>query len=81
MRGDNRDVSADRNRNGLRNLSEAELEAMLLRLSRSRQSGTAIQAKTAALRTLLKRRQHERRAAERAEAECRRREADAAEVE
>jgi len=55
-------------------LSEADLEAELLKLSRSNLSGTKVQARVAAIRTLLRRRQREREAAERAERESRRKE-------
>ncbi len=53
-------------------LSEANLEAELVKLVRSRQSGTKVQARVAAIRTLLRRRQQEREALERAERERRR---------
>jgi hypothetical protein len=52
--------------------SESELEDELLRLSRSRQSGTKMQARVAAIRTVLRRRQLERQAAERTEREPKR---------
>jgi hypothetical protein len=47
--------------------SEAELEAQLVRLTRSRQSGTALQARIAGTRMLLRRRQRERETLERGE--------------
>lgn len=45
--------------------SEQDLEAELLRLSRSRDSGTRLQARTAAIRTVLRGRRQERQVAER----------------
>jgi hypothetical protein len=49
--------------------TDTELEAQLLRLARSRQSGTKVQAQVAAIRAVLRRRQHERDAGERAQRE------------
>lgn len=60
--------------------SERELEDELLRLARSGESGTALQAKGASLRFALRRRQGEREARERAERDRQReRERDRAE--
>jgi hypothetical protein len=50
-------------------LTEAELEAQLVRLTRSRRGGRVLQAKTQALKTLLRRRQMERQRSEREERE------------